>query len=192
MGGVVCALDGRTLARDREIVRNFTSASEAPLLPSPIRKALSTLTTHQVRYLLMGGQACVLYGAAEFSRDVTAWLRVTGFSETLRCFRRSDECRGELMIENVVELRVAIRQLRIMEKALNSMREELQSANPWLFAVAAPAYVCRIAGIQNAIAHYFGTHPADVSLILPRPEDPEIGVGNKPEKKHSSRPISCQ
>jgi hypothetical protein len=27
------------------------------------------LSTHQVRYLLMGGQACVLYGAAEFSRD---------------------------------------------------------------------------------------------------------------------------
>lgn len=24
---------------------------------------------HQVRCLLMGGQACVLYGAAEFSRD---------------------------------------------------------------------------------------------------------------------------
>jgi hypothetical protein len=39
------------------------------LLPNPILKVLSTLTTHQVRYLLMGGQACVLYGAAQFSRD---------------------------------------------------------------------------------------------------------------------------
>jgi hypothetical protein len=39
------------------------------LIPNPILKALSTLTTHQVRYLLMGGQACVLFGAAEFSRD---------------------------------------------------------------------------------------------------------------------------
>jgi hypothetical protein len=39
------------------------------LLPNPILKVLSTLTTHQVRYLLMGGQACVLYGAVEFSRD---------------------------------------------------------------------------------------------------------------------------
>jgi hypothetical protein len=39
------------------------------LTPSPILKVLSTLTTHQVRHLLMGGQACVLYGAAEFSRD---------------------------------------------------------------------------------------------------------------------------
>jgi hypothetical protein len=39
------------------------------LIPNPIHKVLSTLSTHDVRYLLMGGQACVLYGAAEFSRD---------------------------------------------------------------------------------------------------------------------------
>ena len=39
------------------------------MIPSPIHKVLSTLSTHQVRYLLMGGQACVFYGAAEFSRD---------------------------------------------------------------------------------------------------------------------------
>ena len=38
--------------------------------PSPIHKALSTLRTYRVRALLMGGQACILYGAAEFSRDV--------------------------------------------------------------------------------------------------------------------------
>jgi hypothetical protein len=40
------------------------------LIPSPIRKALSTIRKHQVAHLLMGGQACVLYGAAEFSRDL--------------------------------------------------------------------------------------------------------------------------
>ncbi len=39
------------------------------MIPNPIRKVLLTLSTHQVRYLLMGGQACVFYGAAEFSRD---------------------------------------------------------------------------------------------------------------------------
>ncbi len=27
------------------------------------------MNTHRVKSLLMGGQACVLYGAAEFSRD---------------------------------------------------------------------------------------------------------------------------
>ncbi len=37
--------------------------------PEPIHKVLSTLRSHRVRCLLMGGQACVLYGAAEFSRD---------------------------------------------------------------------------------------------------------------------------
>jgi hypothetical protein len=39
------------------------------LIPNPIHKVLSTLSSHRVQYLLMGGQACVFYGAAEFSRD---------------------------------------------------------------------------------------------------------------------------
>jgi hypothetical protein len=39
------------------------------LIPNPIQKVLSTLSTHDVQCLLMGGQACVLYGGAEFSRD---------------------------------------------------------------------------------------------------------------------------
>jgi hypothetical protein len=40
------------------------------LTPSPIGKVLSTFRKHRVHALLMGGQACILYGAAEFSRDV--------------------------------------------------------------------------------------------------------------------------
>ena len=39
------------------------------MIPSRIRKVLSTMAARQVRALLMGGQACVFYGAAEFSRD---------------------------------------------------------------------------------------------------------------------------
>lgn len=39
------------------------------MIPNPIRKVLSTIRKHQVQALLMGGQACVFYGAAEFSRD---------------------------------------------------------------------------------------------------------------------------
>jgi hypothetical protein len=39
------------------------------LTPSPILKVLSTIRRNGVRSLLMGGQACVLYGGAEFSRD---------------------------------------------------------------------------------------------------------------------------
>jgi hypothetical protein len=39
------------------------------LIPNPIHKVLSTFQSCGVRALLMGGQACVFYGAAEFSRD---------------------------------------------------------------------------------------------------------------------------
>jgi hypothetical protein len=57
------------------------------LTPSPILKVLSTLTTHKVRYLLMGGQACVLYGAAEFSRDTD--VAVLAETENLDRLRRA-------------------------------------------------------------------------------------------------------
>jgi hypothetical protein len=40
------------------------------LILSPIRKVLSSIAAHKVRALLMGGQACILYGGAEFSRDI--------------------------------------------------------------------------------------------------------------------------
>lgn len=39
------------------------------MIPNRIQKVLSSIATHRVQCLLMGGQACVLYGAAEFSRD---------------------------------------------------------------------------------------------------------------------------
>ena len=39
------------------------------MIPTPIHKILSTFQKHGVRALLMGGQACVLYGAAQFSKD---------------------------------------------------------------------------------------------------------------------------
>ncbi|HYW10457.1 MAG TPA: hypothetical protein VE871_00840 [Longimicrobium sp.] len=37
---------------------------------SPIPKVLSTMRENGVEALLMGGQACILYGAAEFSRTL--------------------------------------------------------------------------------------------------------------------------
>ena len=40
------------------------------MIPSPILRVLSSMRVHRVRALLMGGQACVSYGAAEFSRDL--------------------------------------------------------------------------------------------------------------------------
>lgn len=52
------------------------------MIPNPILKVLSTLSCHTVRHLLIGGQACVLYGAAEFSRDCD--LVILADSENLR------------------------------------------------------------------------------------------------------------
>jgi hypothetical protein len=40
------------------------------LIQTPIRQVLLTIQKHQVLALLMGGQACVFYGAAQFSKDV--------------------------------------------------------------------------------------------------------------------------
>jgi hypothetical protein len=40
------------------------------LVPNPILRVLSVFWKHQVKALLIGGQACIFYGAAEFSRDV--------------------------------------------------------------------------------------------------------------------------
>ena len=40
------------------------------MIPNPILKVPSSIQKTSVQALLMGGQACVLYGAAEFSRDI--------------------------------------------------------------------------------------------------------------------------
>lgn len=42
-----------------------------------IPRALSTLLKHKVKALLIGGQACILYGAAEFSRDIDLAIMVS-------------------------------------------------------------------------------------------------------------------
>ncbi|HUG41918.1 MAG TPA: nucleotidyl transferase AbiEii/AbiGii toxin family protein, partial [Longimicrobiales bacterium] len=39
-------------------------------LPSAMTVVLATLIKNKVRSLLMGGQACVVYGGSEFSRDI--------------------------------------------------------------------------------------------------------------------------
>jgi hypothetical protein len=59
--------------------------SEAPVIPTQILRVLSTIRQYDVRALLMGGQACVLYGAAEYSRDLDlAVLATPGAMPTLR------------------------------------------------------------------------------------------------------------
>ncbi len=58
------------------------------MIPTPIRQVLSTIQKHQVQALLMGGQACVFYGAAQFSKDVdflilAAEINFAGLRRTL-------------------------------------------------------------------------------------------------------------
>ena len=60
---------------------------EVHLIPNPILKVLSTLSCHMVRHLLIGGQACVLYVAAEFSRVCD--LVILAADENLRNLQRA-------------------------------------------------------------------------------------------------------
>ncbi len=53
---------------------------------NPIPKVLSTFFRHRVKALLIGGQACILYGAAEFSRDID--LSVLISTENLEALRK--------------------------------------------------------------------------------------------------------
>ena len=55
------------------------------MIHSPIHKALSLFVNHEVQSLLIGGQACILYGAAEFSRDID--LAVLISPENLKCLQ---------------------------------------------------------------------------------------------------------
>jgi hypothetical protein len=71
------------------------------------------------------------------------------------------------VIESSVELKVVVRNLRILEETLRSLREELSVKNPSLLEVISKAYVRRIALLQTEIAQYFAANPAEVSLILP-------------------------
>jgi hypothetical protein len=51
-------------------------------MTTPIHTVLTATRRHGVRSLLMGGQACIVYGAAEFSRDVD--LAILADEENLR------------------------------------------------------------------------------------------------------------
>jgi len=59
------------------------------LTRNPILKVLSSMRTHRVRALLMGGQACIFYGAAEFSRDTD--LAILASSENLARLKKALE-----------------------------------------------------------------------------------------------------
>lgn len=47
------------------------------MTPNPILKVLSTFRKYKVKNLLIGGQACIIYGASEFSRDSDFIILIT-------------------------------------------------------------------------------------------------------------------
>lgn len=57
------------------------------MTPNPILRVLSTFRRHRVRALLIGGQACIVHGAAEFSRDSDFVVHVS--AENLKRLRRA-------------------------------------------------------------------------------------------------------
>lgn len=72
--------------------------------PNPIRTVLSSIQKHQVQALLMGGQACVLYGGAEFSRDTD--LAILADVDNLSRLRLAlDELQAERIAVPPFELR---------------------------------------------------------------------------------------
>jgi hypothetical protein len=70
------------------------------LIPTPIRQVLSTIQTNGVQALLMGGQDCVFYGAAQVSKDVDLVLlaQEENFSRLLAALEQlsagSRKCHG--------------------------------------------------------------------------------------------------
>ena len=66
------------------------------LIPNQIHKVLSSMQKNRVRALLMGGQACVLYGAAEFSRDIDLAI-VAGPANLSRLRAALSELRAEVI-----------------------------------------------------------------------------------------------
>jgi len=74
---------------NRKSSGTFISIVVGHLTPNPILKVLSSIRTHRVSALLTGGQACVFYGAAEFSRDTD--LAILANSENLAKLKKAIE-----------------------------------------------------------------------------------------------------
>lgn len=73
------------------------------MTPNPILKALFTLKKYHVESLLIGGQACIIYGAAEFSRDSDFVILST--RRNLECLQRTlDALKAELIDVAPLEL----------------------------------------------------------------------------------------
>ena len=74
------------------------------MIRNPIRKVLSSMRAHHVHALLMGGQACVFYGAAEFSRD-TDFAILADPANLVRLRRALDDLQARVIAVPPFELK---------------------------------------------------------------------------------------
>jgi hypothetical protein len=99
-------------------------------MQNPTVKVLSMLTAHQVHHLLMGGQACVFYGAAQFSRD--ADIAVLAESSNLNRLQTAlDELQAEVIAvppfeQKYLDLGLAVH-FRCRQHDLHSIRVDVMS-----------------------------------------------------------------
>ena len=74
------------------------------MIRNPIHKVLSSMQANRVRVLLMGGQACVFYGAAEFSRD-TDFAILADATNLVRLRKALDDLQGKVIAVPPFELK---------------------------------------------------------------------------------------
>ena len=83
------------------------------------------MRTHRVRALLMGGQACVFYGAAEFSRD-TDFAILADAANLARLRRALADLRAEAIAVPPFELKY-LRRGHAIHKELETLRRSHQT-----------------------------------------------------------------
>ncbi len=97
------------------------------MTPSPIRRVLSTFRRHRVQSLLIGGQACILYGGAEFSRDID--FAVSPDEANLARSGDIESIRQALLQEQELERRKDLAHWQPLRRQLEQWRHERKPEN---------------------------------------------------------------
>ena len=65
------------------------------------------------------------------------------------------------MIANANELKIAVRNVQLVENAMKALRKEMQATTPALFPIVSQTYVRRICALQEEISAYLRENPAN-------------------------------
>jgi hypothetical protein len=136
------------------------------LIPNPIRKVRVSIRARRVKALLMGGQACVFYGAAEFSRDTDFAILADAANLT--------KLRAALFANNAkpdpAQIKFWLMELRTPELLLETAQSHalvarrLAAKRPLL----QPAYLGEFAQLESALAaEEYSVRAQDKAYWLP-------------------------